>query len=285
MTNYTLTCCVCALPMRTTRRPGTHGEAAHNKCRAETILSHGPGGYGKGCRCDTCRQANNERMRRYAAKRKAREGAHATKQRRRAERGYDPSVSEDCFICKEPLTNVRPTRSRYPLHKKCRNNAPAWIRGQRDNPRRAAFQARIDEAAKGTAGSRVLICGDCKWCGIYSVSHNGYCSRKCATAHKYANRAKSTFKISPRNRVALYERDKWTCRICLNPVDPALHYLHDWSATLDHIIPQAHMLIPDHSPSNLRLAHRYCNSIRGDGSNMTEIQFQARIADLWKQTA
>jgi 5-methylcytosine-specific restriction endonuclease McrA len=47
-------------------------------------------------------------------------------------------------------------------------------------------------------------------------------------------------------------------------VDITLHYFHPLSATLDHIIPQSHMLIPDHSDRNLRLAHRSCNSARGD---------------------
>jgi len=34
--------------------------------------------------------------------------------------------------------------------------------------------------------------------------------------------------------------------------------------TLDHIVPVSHQLFPDHSVSNLQLAHRICNSIASD---------------------
>ena len=38
------------------------------------------------------------------------------------------------------------------------------------------------------------------------------------------------------------------------------------AATLDHIECRAWALIPDDTPRNLRLAHRLCNSTRGDES-------------------
>jgi hypothetical protein len=46
--------------------------------------------------------------------------------------------------------------------------------------------------------------------------------------------------------------------------------LDDWAPSLDHIEPQSWALIPDHSPANLRLAHRWCNSVRGDLSHYTD---------------
>lgn len=65
-------------------------------------------------------------------------------------------------------------------------------------------------------------------------------------------------------RAAIYERDRWTCQLCFEPVDPDLGPSDAWAATLDHIVCQSWGEEPDHSPANLRLAHRWCNSVRGD---------------------
>lgn len=70
--------------------------------------------------------------------------------------------------------------------------------------------------------------------------------------------------ISPADRVAIYDRDAWTCQICGVPVDVNVHHLHRLAPSLDHIEPQSLALIPDHRPENLRTAHRGCNSARGN---------------------
>lgn len=281
MPSMTLACCVCKEPMQQTRTSRPQGEAAHNKCRSGSVLTHGQYGYKKGCRCEVCRGMVNDRMREYSARRKERDGVGPSGQIRRKARGVAPDALVPCFVCEEPLVNIRSNQGRYPLHKKCKTGAPEWIRRGRDNPRPASFQAKIDKFAAGTSGGgRVFTSGPCPWCGTQFTGLSYHCSRKCSTSAKFAGRSKNTFKISPKERLKIYERDNWTCQLCAHPVDSTLHYLHDWSATLDHIIPQSHMLIPDHSPSNLRLAHRWCNSARGDGSNMTEEAFSARIIEL-----
>ena len=274
-----LTCVVCAGPMVKSRTSKPQGEAAHNKCRQSTVVSHGEGGYKKGCRCGVCRGSINEKMREYAARRKERDGIGPTGQLRRKARGLEPDVVVECFICKEPLQRISSSLGRYPLHKKCKDVAPDWVRRGRDNPRPAQFQAKIDKAAAGTSGGgRVFTCGGCAWCGEYFVGVGRTCSKACSVSAKFKRRSSGvSFSISPRVRLEIYERDNWTCQLCENPVSKDLHYLDNWAPSLDHIIPQSHMLIPDHSPSNLRLAHRWCNSARGDGSNMTEDAFMARI--------
>lgn len=70
--------------------------------------------------------------------------------------------------------------------------------------------------------------------------------------------------ITPAKRQAIYERDGWVCQLCSEPVDRTLDSCHRFAATLDHIECQSWALIPDHSPENLRLAHRACNSRRRD---------------------
>lgn len=130
-----------------------------------------------------------------------------------------------------------------------------------------------------TAGPKfwsVLTEGPCAWCSERFVGFNEaakYCSARCGKqATKYRH---GRFLIAPRKRLAIYERDNWTCQICDEPVDRDADYRDPWAPTLDHITPQSHTLIPDHSPENLRTAHRWCNSIRGDLSYYTDADLRS----------
>lgn len=122
---------------------------------------------------------------------------------------------------------------------------------------------------------RGFISGFCAWCGdsfVQDMRVTGvaarHCSKKCAArASRYRIRlARGRFDISPTVRLAIYERDNWTCQLCFEPIDRGAGHADDWAPSLDHIIPQSHQLIPDHSPDALRTAHRWCNAIRGDGT-------------------
>lgn len=122
------------------------------------------------------------------------------------------------------------------------------------------------------AGSRsewwaLLIAGSCGWCGEYfigcaaDISHAPrYCSDRCRVN---AGKSRTRFLIPRAQRLAIYERDGWVCQLCSDPVDPELGPADPWAATLDHIECQS-WGTADHSPKNLRLAHRWCNSVRGD---------------------
>jgi len=279
----TLTCYLCNEPMwaGTTSKP--QGEAAHNKCRRENL--HGESAYRRGCRCDECREAINAKMRAYAAKRKQRDGYSPSGAAKRKKRGVDPAATWDCCICKKPLKNA--ARSDRPMHKECRSSAPEWLRKGLPNPKIAAFRKKIERAAKGTSGGkRVFIVGGCSWCGEYVIALGKYCSDKCKTLATFKKRSSGkTFKISPKKRNEIYERDGWTCQLCFHPVDQGEHYLSDYAASLDHIIPQSMQLIPDHSPSNLRLVHRWCNSARGDGTNMSKDVLIARATAMHLEAA
>lgn len=91
------------------------------------------------------------------------------------------------------------------------------------------------------------------------------------TVHLKRPWSKPSSKSVPRAvRLEVYERDGWVCQLCDGPVDRDAHYLDPWSPTLDHIECQSWVLVPDHSPENLRLAHRWCNSVRGDERFYTE---------------
>lgn len=113
-----------------------------------------------------------------------------------------------------------------------------------------------------------LVSGPCAWCGDTFVGQpmTRYCSKRCASnmgwKRKYDTRG--AFYVSPKVRQAIYERDAWTCQICNTPVPKDASPGDLDYPTLDHIIPQSLQLIPDHSPSALRLAHMWCNAKRGN---------------------
>ena len=126
---------------------------------------------------------------------------------------------------------------------------------------------RVASTARGFVGIT------CRWCGtafVHDLRITGlvptWCSKRCQRKGAIAKRdsLRGRFNISRRDRLAIYERDAWTCQLCHEPVDPTLHWSDNMAASLDHIECQSWSLIPDHSPSNLRTAHRLCNSIRGD---------------------
>lgn len=115
----------------------------------------------------------------------------------------------------------------------------------------------------------MFVAGSCKWCDGYFVAPAAdvdraslYCSKRCLWASCRSRRGR--FLVAPHVRLEIYERDKWTCQLCGDPVDRDLDPSDVWAATLDHIECQSWALIPDHRPRNLRLAHRWCNSVRGD---------------------
>jgi 5-methylcytosine-specific restriction endonuclease McrA len=75
--------------------------------------------------------------------------------------------------------------------------------------------------------------------------------------------------VEPVNREVVAERDRWRCGICGKKVTR-----RTWS--LDHIVP----LVDggEHSYRNVTLAHRTCNSARGDGRLPVQAPLIARPA-------
>lgn len=67
--------------------------------------------------------------------------------------------------------------------------------------------------------------------------------------------------ISYSDRLAIYERDEWACYLCSEPTTLTDGTNGNLAPSLDHV--QARANGGDDSPSNLRTAHRSCNSRKG----------------------
>jgi 5-methylcytosine-specific restriction endonuclease McrA len=170
------------------------------------------------------------------------------------------SMTMTCYLCNEPMwagTGSKPQGEA--AHRKCREAAPK-------------------EYSHGTTGyRRGCRCGACK--AGQKDYHDGYREafreqhgvrpnvawrKKFRDDNGYWPEQRRSDWIAPKVRRSIYDRDNWTCQLCKEPIDRDAHWNDNYAPSLDHIIPQSHMLIPDHSPSNLRTSHRVCNSLRGD---------------------
>lgn len=130
---------------------------------------------------------------------------------------------------------------------------------------RAAFQKKLKPC--GTVGRYRQGCR-CDTCRATKAAElrRFTADYRAKTGHGYRSNfaGHESHWITRAERLAIYERDGWVCQLCYEPVDSSLNPSHRMAATLDHIECQSWVLVPDHSPANLRLAHRSCNSTRGN---------------------
>lgn len=89
--------------------------------------------------------------------------------------------------------------------------------------------------------------------------------RKFKERHGYWPQARYGYDIPHRVRRAVYERDGWVCQICGGLISRDYDPYDRLAPSLDHIVPQSSVLLPDHSEANLRMVHTVCNTIRGNG--------------------
>lgn len=113
---------------------------------------------------------------------------------------------------------------------------------------------------------RIRYSRSCDLCGSWLTTwqpHQRHCSRVCARRamrDRYRTRLTGAF-VEPVYRVKVYERDRWTCRLCGEPVDLTARVPDPLAPTLDHILPLA--LGGEHSYANAQCAHYRCNHLKG----------------------
>lgn len=128
---------------------------------------------------------------------------------------------------------------------------------------------------------RHFVAGYCPECSSPFVDRQPdgtYCSRACrgrhvrrrarnqpvAKAHHQERKRQRRREVGEEFSVDLVgNRDEWCCGICGSSVDANLDRItHERGATVDHIVPLSRG--GSHELSNVQLAHRCCNSAKGD---------------------
>lgn len=168
-----------------------------------------------------------------------------------------------CRVCKETqLVRVSHSRTRD-LCKKC---SPLW-RDKTPATTTDLVKASPIRPDKTSPQGGTFYLGTCPQCNTSAWSRHEfkYCSPRCRGKARDIRRGKSRW-ITDAQRLAIYERDNYTCQLCLKPVPKGYDYQSwGWSPhapSLDHIAPRS-LGGPD-SPENLQLAHSICNSLKGN---------------------
>lgn len=168
--------------------------------------------------------------------------------------GYTPPAEHVCQDCRRKKHGTVTSYKRGCKCEECRaaNNAAAHAHINMVKERDGVTPTQKYRPAKpkncATCGKKIAGRG----VSIYCVQ----CGAK--------ERQRTSFYIRPADRLAIYERDGWVCQLCGDPVRRDVSGHHPLAASLDHIECQSWVLIPNHDPSNLRTAHRGCNSSRGN---------------------
>ena len=249
-------------------------------CRREARGCLTPNVKGK-CKCDGCvsadREANRNNAARASAAYLAKHGEHySTAHRRKNGRKQHPR--KECGWCGA----VHPLKEDgFTLDIEGLAHAQ-WFRhyGKASESRE---MVRFTPGPILTATETCAECGEAFRFAVMGLKRT-YCSTSCRNRSAWRRRyaARGEFAISTARRLAIYERDNWTCGICGEPTSRVYTSTDPWSPTLDHIEPQSHALIPDHSDVNLRASHSLCNSMRSDNRKTDDLVRLAVLPMLYQ---
>lgn len=133
-------------------------------------------------------------------------------------------------------------------------------------PCRSAYERARNAAIRDAKYRHVFIAGYCAHCGAAFVA-KWYPDRKqpaprhCCDDCRIAEQNRRP-RLSPVQRQAVFERDKWICQICRRRVSKKIAWPHPMSAVIDHIVPLS--AGPEsggvHALYNVQCAHQGCNS-------------------------
>lgn len=227
----------------------------------------------------TCRVEGCERLARYAGRSCA---MHYRQRRRATGEGPLPTVTQRCGWCDHKYTTTR-LNGRY-----CSNSCHSYGSGRARMAVKLNWRhcdtcdlwwchgncpRRDTHPVKPPPDMSPRPCDSCgkaftpiRPAGYFAT----YCSRACRDREARARyrhvghgREFRTDRVIGRvRRWAIYERDGWRCQLCGGKVKPDLPWDDDGAATLDHVVPVS--LGGRWEESNLQLAHRACNTEKGN---------------------
>ncbi|MFG3036868.1 HNH endonuclease [Streptomyces sp. NPDC048330] len=171
-------------------------------------------------------------------------------------------VTGSCERCGTPFESFSSHRTRF-----CSRSC-ATLHVPRSRDRRKVAEKKLRRAAKGTCGKKVWHQGTCARCGEKYISSAGWgghhCSAQCRRADKAADRRarKRAAFVAPVSRIAIFQRDDWTCQLCGIELDRSAIGPAPLAPTIDHIKPLANG--GTHEPANVQAAHFLCNSTKSN---------------------
>lgn len=114
----------------------------------------------------------------------------------------------------------------------------------------------------------------CDWCGVLIRSRTGAADGLVlCKPHRDSVNTWGGGWIRRDVRESIYERDQWECQICFTGTSNTYTVGDHWAPTLDHIVPRSKGGSDD--PSNLRLVHSWCNSLRGDRDHYSDEELRS----------
>ena len=162
-----------------------------------------------------------------------------------------------------------------PICKAMRQEAEVEEKRRAQEIRRERAEAKRRESAAQKELRLLLRRHDCPVCGT-STTRPTYCSDVCMrkannATHEHRRRARIEAAMVDRDITVdgLFKRDGGICHLCGGRCDyedfvvvNGTTICGDWYPSIDHVIPLSKG--GEHSWSNVKLAHRICNSIKGD---------------------
>lgn len=174
-------------------------------------------------------------------------------------RGRRRWCSESCRVWRHrhPGTERRPTRTPKPKLEP----TPAAIRACAECG--AAFTTRRDLTRHRFCGSTCRkVAESRRWRERYPDQVQ---AAKARPAYRDAARRRderlAATETEPIDDIKVFERDRWICQLCGEPVDQELRWPDARSRSLDHVIPVARG--GTHTYGNVQLAHLGCNVSKG----------------------
>lgn len=161
---------------------------------------------------------------------------------------------------------VRRYKRRWYSENKAQANA-ASVKWAKDHPEqaKATRQARYDRDPVKFRSWSLANPEAMQACRQNWKDNNPERVRSIRIRSEHKRRVQKTATCEYYQRREIFERDRWICQLCLDPVDPGLlkisHY-DPLKPTIDHVIPLSKG--GGDNPSNVQLAHWSCNTIKRD---------------------
>lgn len=109
------------------------------------------------------------------------------------------------------------------------------------------------------------VAANCRQCGAPITEGKVYCSERCGERAAKSRRLHRQRAAGPSDAITLgvlAERDGWKCGLCGHAVRRGLRADDPLAPSIDHILPISHGGL--HQWGNVHLAHRSCNTARGN---------------------